>query len=184
MAKRLIEFYQKQSDESFSGPVKIGSSGEYVTLQEGEPKTLKRLSDQIGNPDSLTPNVGVPEANQIDMVSYLNSTNRIANDALTAATQGMADNSIDQRKLKSITLTDTSLEYPTIENGTIGIILGRIKKYLSDLYNKKVNKAGDSITGNITLTNDADILIDDAILTTTISNYLGVNMDINAQTNP
>jgi len=118
------------------------------------------------------------------MVSYLNSTNRIANDALTAATQEIADNSIDQRKLKSITLTDTSLEYPTIENGTIGIILGRIKKYLSDLYNKKVNKAGDSITGNITLTNDADILIDDSTLTTTISNYLGVNMDINAQTNP
>lgn len=173
MAKRLIEFYQKESDESFLGPVKIGSSGEYVTLQEGETKTLKKLSDQIGNPENLTPNVGTPEENQKSMVTFLNETSQIANDAYSISVRPIPDDSITQQKLKSITISDVTTTYPNITNDTIGVILGKIKKYLTDLYNNKLNNQGGSMTGNLILTDGADIVINDTAFESIITSYLG-----------
>ena len=171
MAKRLIQFYQKQQDDTFSGPIKVGSSGEYVTLAQDSTKTLKELSNQIGDPENLVPNVGVPEADQQDMVTVVNTAYTTAQEA---ASKSIADNSVNQRKLQDIVLTETSLLYPDIRNEAIGITLGKIKKFLSDLLSKKLDIEGDYMTGNLTMTNASDIIFDDEQFEDTISEYIDI----------
>lgn len=171
MAKRLTQFYQKQQDETFSGPIKIGTSAQYVTLSQGSSKTLKKLSDQIGNPENLTPNIGVTEENQQDMVTVINTA---YNTAQEAASKAIPDNSVNQRKLQDIVLTESYVLYPNISNEAIGITLGKIKKFLSDLLGKKLNNEGDYMTGNLIMTNASDIIFDDENFETTISEYINI----------
>lgn len=147
MAKRMTEFYQKEVTGQFTGPIKIGSSAEYITMEDTDSaETLKDFSGRVGDPSNLYNNVDKEKDQQKDLVTTVNELT-----AIVAAGAKMQDKSIQQSKLKDIKIVDSTASYPAITDGPLGNILGKIKKFLNDLKNNKVSKTGDTMTSSLSI---------------------------------
>ena len=155
MAKRMTQFYIKQSQNTFSNPVKIGSSAQYITMEDKEEdvETLKSYCDRIGDPNNLTQNKPETVVQKRKLVDILNDTTAKANLAYNTATGQLPNDSIGQQKLKKITFTVAESEYPynpeILSNTTLSTIIGRIVKWLQDLKNFKLNKGGGEVEGQL-----------------------------------
>lgn len=145
MAKRMTEFYQKEVTGQFTGPIKIGSSAEYITMEDTDSaETLKDFSGRVGDPSNLYNNVDKEKDQQKDLVTTVNELT-----AAVAAGAKIQDKSIQQSKLKDIKIVDSTASYPAITDGPLGNILGKIKKFLNDLKNNKVSRTGDTMSGDL-----------------------------------
>lgn len=78
MAKRITQIFQKNYLGDFNNdPIKIGSSAQYITIDENatEKEYLKQRLDQIGDPMNLTSNQNLFSQS---IVTCLNEVNRKA----------------------------------------------------------------------------------------------------------
>lgn len=144
MAKRMTQFYTKQSQTSFSKPVKIGSSAQYITMEDGneEAETLKSYCDRIGDPNDLTENQSETTQKKT-LINILNETTSDAKRALNFTETGLTRTSL-------IGFTELPISYPTIST-TVNIpnFFRNVKAYIENLRDKKLDIAGGTLKGDL-----------------------------------